>query len=71
MTFLLAADVFTTPHIAVTAVIFGAGAFLAALVNNERSKLGLVDSVAIGEDRYGRAVAAATVISFAVNVITI
>lgn len=38
---------------------------------NERSKLGLVDSVAIGEDRYGRAVAAATVISFAVNVITI
>lgn len=38
---------------------------------NERSKLGLVDRVAIGEDRYGRAVAAATVISFAVNVITI
>jgi hypothetical protein len=28
MTFLLAADVFTTPHIAVTAVISGAGAFL-------------------------------------------
>lgn len=124
MSTLVAAEVFTTGHIAVTAVISGGGALVAGLVINGRSKYGVVESVAIGvltaaavflwrksanlpqlntdglqgfsandwlasvltyvwlglyrhlrtpRDRgsYGKALAAATIISLAVNVITI
>lgn len=124
MTIVLAAEIFTTSHIAATALISGGGALLAALLINERSKRGLADSIAIGvltaaavflwrksanlpqlntdglhgfsandwlapavtyiwlgvyrhlrtphdRGRYGKALAAATIISFAVNVITI
>jgi hypothetical protein len=124
MNSLIAADVFTTGHIAVTAVISGGAALLAALLINGRSQSGVADSVAIGvltaaavflwrksanlpqlntdglsgfsandwlapaltyiglglyrylrtphdANRYGKALAAATIISFAVNVVTI
>ena len=124
MNSLLAAEIFTTGHIAATAAISGGAALLAALMISDRSKSGLADSVVIGvltaaavflwrksanqpqlntdglqgfsandwlapaltyiwlglyrylrtpnaPSRYGKALAAATIISFAVNVITI
>src|SRR5579883_537426 len=120
----LAVEVFTTGHIALTAVISGAATLVAALLISERNASGLADSVAVGAltaaavflwrksanlpqlntdglrgfsandwlapvltyvwlslsppppappapRRYGKALAAATIIAFAVNVITI
>ena len=120
----LAAEIFTTSHIAATALISGGATFLAALVIIRRNGSGLTESVAIGlltaaavflwrtsanlpqlntdglhgfsandwlaptltfvwlslyrllrtpndRSRYERALVAATIISFAVNVITI
>lgn len=122
MTMLLAAEVFTTAHIAVTAGISGGLALVSALIINGARRPALTDSVAIGvlttaavflwrksanqpqlntdglrgfsandwlapvltylwlslyrhlrrpHERYRKAMAASTVIAFAVNVISI